>query len=202
MTKTPDDIHKLLNLKTGDEIWTCMRFPVFSTENGYFGHYTWGDDYDPYHIYCIEGKSPTVFKPVKLFYEGRFDADKSVCSKVFVFANCLNPTSSYDRFVLPLYYEGYKPSGLDIDAKTFANIIDDKHLLRFDWIHFTEEECLKKCRELNSNWHLCSGIGAYGKWYMKTINKMKKELAECMKAEWVVDPEKQIKKDLNGAVNE
>ena len=34
------------------------------------------------------------------------------------------------------------------------------------------------------------------------LNKMKKELAECMKSEWVVDPEEQIKKDLNGAVNE
>ena len=31
---------------------------------------------------------------------------------------------------------------------------------------------------------------------MKTLNKMKKELAECMKAEWVVDPEEQVKKDL------
>lgn len=32
---------------------------------------------------------------------------------------------------------------------------------------------------------------------MKTINKMKKELAKCMKAEWVVDPEKQILNDLH-----
>ena len=30
---------------------------------------------------------------------------------------------------------------------------------------------------------------------MKTINKMKKELSDCMKAEWVVDPEKQIKNE-------
>lgn len=31
---------------------------------------------------------------------------------------------------------------------------------------------------------------------MKTLNKMKKELAECMKAEWVVDPKKKIEEDL------
>lgn len=196
MTKTPDDIHKLLNLKTGDEIWTCMRFPVFSTEDGYFGHYTWGDDCDPYHIHCIEGKSPTVFKPVKLFYEGRFDAAESIGSRVFVFANCLNPTSSCDRFMLPLYYEGYKPPELQVDAKIFDHLVSDKHLLRFDRVHFKEEDCLEKCRKLNSSWQFCSGIGTYGKWYMKTINKIKKELAECMKAEWVVDPKKKIEEDL------
>lgn len=202
MKKNSENNRRLLDLKLEDEIWACRRFPVFSTENGYFGHYFWGDNYDPYEINCIKGESPTVFKPVKLFYEGRFDAVGSLGNILFVFATCKNPTSSYDRLVLPLYYEGYKPPGLDIDAKTFANIIDDKQLLRFDWIHFTEEECLKKCRELNSSWHWCSGIGAYGKWYMKTINKMKKELSDCMKAEWVVDPEKQIKKDLNGAADE
>lgn len=42
MTKDASNINKLNNLKIGDEIWTCMRFPVFSTENGYFGHYFWG----------------------------------------------------------------------------------------------------------------------------------------------------------------
>ena len=183
MTNTPDDIHKLLNLKTGDEIWTCMRFPVFSTKNGYFGHYFWGDDYNPWEIYCIEGKSPTVFKPMKIFYEGRF-------------ANCLNPTASCDRFMLPLYYEGYKPPELRVDAKIFDHLVSDEHLLRFDRVHFKEEDCLEKCRKLNSSWQFCSGIGAYGKWYMKTINKMKKELAECMKAEWIVDPKKKIEEDL------
>lgn len=190
MTKDASNINKLNNLKIGDEIWTCMRFPIFSTSNGYFGHFIWGDNYNPYEISCIEGKSPTAFKPLKIFYEGRFDAVESSSDVLFVFASCKNPTSEYDRFVLPLYYEGYKSPELKIDARVFANIIDDKRLLRFNWIHFTEEECLKKCRKLNSSWQFCSGIGAYGKWHMKTINKMKKELAECMKAEWVVDPKK------------
>ena len=198
MEKNTENLKVMLNFKSGDEIWACMRFPVFSTENGYFGHFFWGDNYNPYEIHCIEGKSPTAFKPQKIFYEGRFDAVGSSSNVLFVFASCKNPTSGYDRFVLPLYYEGYKPPELEIDARTFANIIDDKRLLRFDRIHFTEEECLKKCRELNSSWHWCSGIGAYGKWYMKTLNKMKKELSECMRAEWVVDPVEQVKKDLAG----
>ena len=198
MTKNPEDIKRLLDLKPGDKIWACKLSSVFSTSNGYFGHYSWGDNYDPWTIYCIEGKSPTVFKPVKLFYEGRFDAVEVSNSKMFVFASSLNPTSfSNERFMLPLYYEGYKPSGLHIDAKCFDQLISDKQLLRFDSVHFTEEECLKKCRDLNSNWQFSSGIGAYGKWYMKTLNKMKKELAECMRAEWVVDPEEQLKKDLS-----
>lgn len=94
MTKDASNINKLKNLNIGDEIWTCKRYPVFSTENGYFGHYFWGNDYSPWEIHCIEGKSPTVFKPVKLFYEGRFDAVKSVGNNLFVFVNCLNPTSS------------------------------------------------------------------------------------------------------------
>lgn len=196
MENNSENLRKILNFKPGDEIWTCMRFPVFSTENGYFGHYFWGDDYSPWEIHCIEGKSPTVFKPMKLFYEGRFDAIESIGNNLFVFANCRNPTTSYDRFILPLYYNGYKPPELKVDAKIFDHLISDTQLLRFNWIHFTEEECLKKCRKLNSSWQFCSGIGAYGKWYMKTINKMKKELAECMKAEWVVDPEKKIEEDL------
>lgn len=116
----------------------------------------------------------------------------------FVFATSLYPTLfSNERFVLPHYYEGYKPAKLEIDAKIFNDLVCNKQLLRFDRVHFTEEECLKKCRDLNSNWHFSSGIGAYGKWYMKTLNKVKKELAECMKAEWVVDPVEQVKKDLS-----
>lgn len=197
MTKNSEDIKKLLDLKPGDEIWTCKLSPVFSTNDGYFGSYSWGDSYDPWTIHCIEGKSPTVFKPVKLFYEGRFDAAEVSSSKMFVFASSLSPTSfSNERFMLPLYYEGYKMPGLQIDAKVFDHLILDKQLLRFDRVHFTKDECLKKCRDLNSSWQFSSGIGAYGKWYMKTLNKMKKELFECMKAEWVVDPRKQIEKDL------
>lgn len=57
---------------------------------------------------------------------------------------------------------------------------------------------LEKCRELNSSWNWCSGIGTHGKLYMKTLNKMKKELAEYMKAKWVVYPVEQVKKDLAG----
>jgi hypothetical protein len=203
MKKISEDIGRLNNLKTGDEIWSCHLSPVFSTNDGYFGHYFWGNDYDPWEIHCIEGKSPTVFKPMKLFYEGRFDADSSGYGKLFVFATSLEPTSfNSDRYVLPFYYDGYKPPRkLELDAKMFDSIVDPKRLLRFERVEFTREECLKKCRELNSSWHWCSGIGAYGKWYMKTINKMKKELSECMKAEWVVDPEVQIKKTLNGEDN-
>lgn len=197
MKKNPEDIRRLLNFKPGNEIWFCKLSKVFSTSDGYFGHYFWGDRYDPWEIHCIEGKSPTVFKPMKLFYEGRFDAAEDPINKVFVFAKSLSPTSSAsERFMLPLFYEGYKSPELKIDAKVFDHLIPDKQLLSFDRVHFTEEECLEKCRDLNSNWHSSSGIGAYGKWYMKTLNKMKKELAECMKAEWVVDPEKQLEKDI------
>lgn len=198
MEKNPEDIRRLLNFKPGNEIWFCKLSQVFSTSDGYFGNYSWGDSYDPWRIHCIEGKSPTVFKPMKLFYEGRFDAAGVSSNKVFVFASSLRPTSfTSERFMLPLYYEGYKPPELQIDAKVFDQLIPNKQLLRFDRVHFTEEECLKKCRDLNSNWQFSSGIGAYGKWYMKTLNKMKKELAECMRAEWVVDPEEQLKKDLS-----
>jgi len=198
MEKNPEDIRRLLSFKPGNEIWFCKLSQVFSTSDGHFGHYFWGDSYDPWQIHCIEGKSPTVFKPMKLFYEGRFDAAEDSSNKVFVFASCLNPTSfTSERFMLPLFYEGYRPSKLQIDAKVFDQLIPNKQLLSFDRVHFTEEECLKKCRDLNSNWHFSSGIGAYGKWYMKTLNKMKKELSECMKAEWVVDPEEQLKKDLS-----
>lgn len=197
MTKDFTNIKKLLDFKPGNEVWACKYSQVFSTSDGHFGHYFWGDSYDPWQIHCIEGKSPTVFKPVKLFYEGRFDAAEVSSNKVFVFASNLSPTSfSNERFMLPLYYEGYRPPELQVDAKVFDYLIPDKQLLRFDRIFFTEEECLKKCRDLNSNWQFCSGIGAYGKWYMKTLNKMKKELTECMKAEWVVDPKEEIKKDL------
>lgn len=198
MTDNAENINRLLSLKTGEKVWSCNIFPVFSMSDGYFGHYSWGDDYSPREIHCIEGKSPTVFKPMKLFYEGRFEAVGSSGNKLFVFATSLYPTLfSNERFVLPHYYEGYKPAKLEIDAKIFNDLVCNKQLLRFDRVHFTEEECLKKCRDLNSNWHFSSGIGAYGKWYMKTLNKVKKELAECMKAEWVVDPVEQVKKDLS-----
>lgn len=197
MEKNPEDIRRLLSFKPGNEIWFCKLSSVFSTSDGYFGHYFWGDSYNPWQIHCIEGKSPTVFKPMKLFYEGRFDAAEVSSNKVFVFTSNLSPTSfTSERFMLPLYYKGYKPPELQIDAEVFDQLIPNKQLLRFDRVHFTEEECLKRCRDLNSNWQFSSGIGAYGKWYMKTLNKMKKELAECMKAEWVVDPEEQLKKDL------
>lgn len=198
MENNPEDIRRLLNFKPGDKIWACNLSTVFSTSDGYFGHYFWGDNYNPWQIHCIEGKSPTVFKPMKLFYEGRFDAAEVSSNKVFVFANSLNPTSfTTERFILPLYYEGYKPAKLEIDAKIFNDLVCNKQLLRFNRVYFTEEECLKKCRDLNSNRQFSSGIGIYGKWYMKTLNKMKKELSECMKAEWVIDHKSKINQDLN-----
>lgn len=198
MERNTENINKLLSLETGAEVWTCKLSPIFSMHDGYFGHYAWGDDYDPWTINCIEGKSPTVFKPMKIFYEGRFDAVGSSCDKVFVFATCLNPTSfSSERLVLPLYWEGYRPPKLEVNARLFDSIVDRKQWLSIDKIFFTKEECLSKCRDLNLSWSSSSGIGAYGKWYMKTLNKMKKELAECMKAEWVVDPVEQVKKDLS-----
>ena len=204
MKETAKNTKKLMSLKVGDPIWTAVKEPVFtmhgdSMHRTYFGHYTWGDPYEPWEISCIEGKSPTVFKPAKLFYEGRFDASTSPNEKLFVFAKCTNPTCSRDRYVLPFYYSGYRAPGLDLSAKTIDGLINGKNCLQLDWIEFTREDCLKKCRELNSNWHFCSGIGTYGKWYMKTINHMKKELSECMRAEYVVDPKEEIEKDLNAS---
>ena len=122
MTDNTENINRLLSLKTGEKIWSCNIFPVFSTSDGYFGHYMWGDGYSPWEIHCIEGKSPTVFKPIELFYEGRFDAVGSSGNKLFVFSTSLCPASfSNERFVLPLYYEGYKPAKLEIDEESKQN---------------------------------------------------------------------------------
>lgn len=41
MIKNAEEITRLLNLKSGEEVWACNRVPVFTTDNGYFGHYTW-----------------------------------------------------------------------------------------------------------------------------------------------------------------
>lgn len=87
MTDNAENINRLLSLKTGEKVWSCNIFPVFSMSDGYFGHYSWGDDYSPREIHCIEGKSPTVFKPMKLFYEGRFEAVGSSGNKLFCVCN-------------------------------------------------------------------------------------------------------------------
>lgn len=196
MRFTMDNRDRLLSLKPGeDTVWAAVKTPVFQTHDGYFGHYMHGDPYDPWTTDCIRGESPTVFKPTEMTYVGRFEMPDNKSNYLFAFSDKYGASLRYHSYVMPWYNIGADPF---FTAETFCAILCEKNRIDFDKAFFDREECAAKCRDLNKNFCCSDAIGSLGKWYEKTLDDMQRQLAECLNADYVVNPVEKLKNAVKG----
>ena len=198
MQYNDENLKKLLDLEPNkDFVYAAERMPVFKMHGGYFGHYTYGDPYNPWTVNCIEGVSPTVFRPHKLKYAGRFDMPDNRSDKLFVFSDGDDLCRS--GYAMPWYFDGppfYR--GETFSSGAFRYFLKEKNVLDFDRVFFDEEECILKCRTLNQSYCLGDGVGKFGKWYEKTLDDMQSQLRECLNSDYVVDPIEKLKRTVEG----
>lgn len=181
----------------GNSVWACMPAPLFKTHDGYFGRHVWGDPHDPWELRCLEGKSPVVFKPMRLFYAGRFDLAGGFDS-LYVFKKSIEECPEYG-VAMPWSSDCYRCVRTELTANSLVPyILTDGRWLDYHEAFFTKDECVVKCREMNTR--SCKGcaIAQDGKWYRKTLEDMSRQLEECLASDWVADPAETLKKAVKG----
>lgn len=201
MDYTLDNREKLLSLKPGeDTVWAAVKTPVFRTHDGYFGHYMHGDPDDPWTTDCIRGESPVVFKPTEMTYTGRFEMPGDGMSYLFVFSDKYGESLPHHGRVMPWYYAGADPFAVrkTLSAGAFCAMLSEENRIDCDKTFFDRDECAVKCRSLNQNYCVSDAVGSLGKWYEKTLDDMRRQLDECLCADWVVDPVEKLKDAVKG----
>lgn len=204
-----DNIKKLLKLKAKEDcIWAAVKCDLFQThipfagdDTRHFGTYEKPFRDTSYRINCIEGKSTQVYKLKKLTYLGVFEA-KDTSDKVFVFTDCRDRDLRFSGYILPFecgFHTRFN-NPPDISCDVFS-MFDAKRNLDSELIAFTEEDGFKICRELNGTWRndmRYINFAETGVYIKKTLKSMMKQLDDFMRSEYMVDPEVELKKDLNG----
>lgn len=204
-----DNIKKLLKLKSKEDyVWAVIKCDLFQThrpfagdDTRYFGSYKKPFRDTSYSINCIEGKSPQVYKLKKLTYLGMFES-KDTSDKVFVFTDCRDRDLRFSGYILPFEY-GFRTrftNPLVLSCDVFL-MFDEKRTLDIELVAFSEEDGLKICRELNGTWQndmRYNNFAETGVYIKKTLKSMMKQLDDFMHSEYVVDPEVELKKDING----
>lgn len=201
MQFTIDNRDRLLSLKPGeDTVWAAVKTPVFRTHGGYFGHYMHGDLDDSWTIDCIRGESPDVFKPAEMTYVGRFEMPDDRSNYLFAFSDKYGASLRYHGYVMPWYRVGADlfSASETLSAGAFYDMLGEKNRIDFDKAFFDRDECAAKCRELNWNYCFSDAVGSLGKWYEKTLDDMRRQLDECLNADWVVDPVEKLKNAVKG----
>lgn len=209
LNRNESDILKgLLKLKPKeDHIYAVVKEPVFKTEDGYFGVYKKPFRDTSYSINCIKGESPLAYKLKKLLYLGMFE-NPTCFDKVFVFSDYVDGRGFSNELRFSGYVMLWEDSRYlsswdkipELSAEVFVNM-DDRHKIEFGMFGFTKEEGFEICRELNGRWRndlRYVDFAEQGIYIKKTLKSMLKQLDDFMTSECMVDPEEQIKKDLNG----
>ena len=166
---------------------------MFQTHHGYFGHYVHGDPDEPWTTACIRGESPVVFKPTEMTYVGKFEMPGDSLNYLFVFSVKYGSALRYSGYVMPWHNVGVDPFSKVLSAGTFGAMLKEENRIDTDNTFFDRDECAAKCRELNQNYCVSDAVGSLGKWYEKTLDDMRRQLDECLNADWVVDPVEKLK---------
>ena len=185
----------LEELKKGDFIWVVQEHPLFKTYDGYFG-YDSGDahiDYDD-SMHVLKGTSPTIYAPTKMVFVAKVINGEDKNDIAYVFSSDMHEFEYGDfRFgqhiVRPHdHFRGYKCQDFYLDALKFERGIEVNNKDVF----FTEQDCIKECRNRNNTYQSSKEIRLIG----KTLNSLKKQFEAFKKSELFVDAQKQIEKDL------
>lgn len=196
-----DIADKLKSLKKGDFIWVASDESLFKTYSWscsdkcyqYLG-YDPGDadaDYDD-RMYCIEVASvPLVSKPVKMVLVGKFTNSIESWDVGYVFSSDLHDASNGNYYFGQHILTPYDPwfgdhKSFYLKESRFGKDIS----MKVENVFFTEEECIKECRERNNKNSRKIDL------IKKTVNFMKKQLKDFMTSELYIDHEKKIANDL------
>lgn len=182
-------------------VWIAKMQPLFKTYNGSFGHRI---DLDGHNHYYIEGNSPLVYKPVKLTYAGMFTA-LGTDDKIMVLSKSMHLRRS-ETYVVNFSGGWQELHGKIVVSSDFLYAVADKKaIIDNDKIALTEEKCLELCRYFNTGRSMrCLDHGLNlveeGKHYRETLFSMLRQLDKAERAEYMVDPREEIRKDMDRGV--
>lgn len=187
-------------------VWAAVKQPLFETFTehyssgacSYFGR-RFGTDV------VLEGKSPTLYKPKELVYVGMFSA-KGTNDKIAVLTESGNNDLRFQTWIVPFSYSSFYRSSKEkpeISSDFIYSLYDYKNskIIDSDKVALDKDKCFELCRYFNvdrSGRYLDKGLDLTqcGKDYENLLKSMLKQLREAEKAEYMVDPIKQIDKDL------
>ena len=187
-------------------VWAVVKQPLFETfieqysggSCSYFGS-RFGTEA------VLEGKSPTLYKPKELVYVGMFSA-KGTVDKIAVLTEPENNDLRFQTWIVPfscrLLYRSSKEKP-EISSDFIYSLYDYKNSKIIDQnkVAIDKDKCFALCRYFNvsrSGRYLDKGLDltCCGKDYENLLKSMLKQLREAERAEYMVDPIKQIDKDL------
>lgn len=190
----------LEQLKKGDFIWVSSLCPLFKTYSRNNDEYLGCDDGDSTEyddrVFVLKGVSPTVYKPTKMAFVAKIANGERKDDVAYVFTDDID---SFDRgdfrfgqhIIMPhRHFKGYH------DQTFYLDELDLSHgaIVRMEDVFFTKEDCLKRCRKLNTAYWSVREL----KCIKKTLNSLKKQFNEFTKSDLFVDAKKQIENDLAG----
>lgn len=204
-----EDIEALTPRKS--YIWAAIKQPLFKTFNEYYGNQIetyFGNSFK--HGHLLKGISPTLYKPKKLLYIGMYYTSESK-DRLAILCNPddQNLTSSY---VLNCETTGQfivasvdKPPILGNDFLASIANFQTNRIIKLNKVALDEKKCFELCRYYNvvrSNQYLDKGLDltACGHIYEDILTSMLSQLEEARNAEYMVDPAKRIKEDLESGL--
>ena len=194
-----EDISRLVPGESN--VWAAKMQPLFKTYNGCFGHRVDDAGYD-YHY--IEGNSPLVYKPVKLTYVGMFTT-LGADDKIVVLSESMHWLKG-ETYVVNFSGGWQDLHGKIVVSSDFLYAVADREaIIDGDKLALTEEKCLELCRYFNTGRSMrCLDHGLNlvkeGKHYRETLFSMLRQLDEAERAEYMVDPIEEIRKDMDRGV--
>ena len=208
-TITSKDIEALTPRKS--YIWAAIKQPLFKTFNEYCGNQIetyFGNNFK--HGHFLKGISPTLYKPKKLLYLGMYYASGSE-DRLAILCNPddQNLTSSYvlkcepaQKFIVASID---KPPVLGNDFLASIANFQSNRIINLNKVALDEKKCFELCRYYNvirSNRYLDKGLDltTCGHIYEDILTSMLSQLEEARNAEYMVDPAKRIKEDLESGL--
>ena len=187
-------------------VWAAVKQPLFETFTeqysggscSYFGR-RFGTEV------VLEGKSPTLYKPKELVYVGMFSA-RGTNDKIAVLTEPENTDLRFQTWIVPFSCSSFYRSSKEkpeISSDFIYSLYDYKNSKIIDQnkVALDKDKCFELCRYFNvgrSGRYLDKGLDLThcGKDYENLLKSMLKQLKEAERAEYMVDPIKQIDKDL------
>lgn len=188
-------------------VWVVVKQPLFET---FTKHYSSGACTYLGHRYgdeaVLEGKSPMLYKPKELVYVGMFLA-RGTNDKIAVLTEPGNNDLRFQTWIV-LFHNRLWVSSRDkpeISSDFIYSLYDHESykIVDPDKVALDKDKCFELCRYFNvsrSGRYLDKGLDLThcGKDYENLLKSMLKQLREAERAEYMVDPAEQIKKDLDG----
>lgn len=187
-------------------VWAAVKQPLFETFTehyssgscSYFGH-RYGDEA------VLEGKSPMLYKPKELVYVGMFSSI-GTNDKIAVLTEPGNNDMRFQTWIVlfnnrPLWVSSKERPEISSDFIYSLYDHESYKIVDQNKVALDKDRCFELCRYFNvsrSGRYLDKGLDLThrGKDYENLLKSMLKQLKEAERAEYMVDPIKQIDKDL------